>query len=151
MERIAQLRLGVSRFNLIPFGTTIPPEERDPDLTGKLRLEWPGILAWMIDGCLQWQDRGLDPPKAVTDATAAYLEAEDAMGAWLQECCAINAHHSDTSAALYASWKSWAERAGEKPWSQKRFAQTLEARGFAPRRTKTERRYQGLMLLGGTQ
>jgi len=139
------------RFNLIPFGTTIPPEERDPDLTEKLRLEWPGILAWMIDGCLQWQERGLDPPKAVTDATTAYLDAEDAMGAWLQECCAVNAHHSDTSAALYASWKTWAECAGEKPGSQKRFAQTLEARGFAPRRTKSERRYEGLMLLGGTQ
>ena len=136
------------RFNLIPFGTTIPPEERDPGLTEKLRLEWPGILAWMIDGCLQWQERGLDPPKAVTDATTAYLEAEDAMGAWLQECCAINARHSEASAALYGSWKAWAERAGEKPGSQKRFAQTLEARGFTPRRTKTERRFEGLMVMG---
>jgi len=39
------------RFNLVPFATTIPSEERDPELTEKLRNEWPGILAWLIQGC----------------------------------------------------------------------------------------------------
>jgi putative DNA primase/helicase len=37
------------RFNLIPFTVTIPSEERDPDLSEKLKAELPGILAWMID------------------------------------------------------------------------------------------------------
>ena len=43
------------RVNLIPFTVTIPPEERDRQLGDKLKAEWPGILQWMIDGCLQWQ------------------------------------------------------------------------------------------------
>ena len=28
----------------------------------KLKAEWPGILAWMIEGCLEWQKEGLRPP-----------------------------------------------------------------------------------------
>jgi putative DNA primase/helicase len=66
------------RLNLIPFGVTIPPGERDKDLPTKLDAECPGILQWMIDGCLAWQRIGLAAPAVVTDATKAYLEAEDA-------------------------------------------------------------------------
>jgi putative DNA primase/helicase len=51
------------RFHLVPFNVTIPPEQRDKSLGDRLRTEWPGILAWMIDGCLQWQERGLAPPE----------------------------------------------------------------------------------------
>jgi hypothetical protein len=69
------------RFNLIPFTVTIPPEERDPNLGEKLKAEWPAILQWMIDGCLDWQKQGLAPPQAVTAATDAYMEAQDAIGA----------------------------------------------------------------------
>src|SRR5262249_36928820 len=64
------------RFHLVPFSVVIPPEQRDKSLGDRLRSEWPGILAWMIDGCIEWQRCGLAPPEAVTSATAAYLEAE---------------------------------------------------------------------------
>ena len=59
------------RFHLLPFVVTIPSAERDPDLRNKLRAEWPGILTWMIEGCLEWQDKGLLPPAAVLNATDA--------------------------------------------------------------------------------
>ena len=48
------------RFNLVPFNVTIPDgSERDPELKGKLKAEYPGILAWMVRGCLDWQENGL--------------------------------------------------------------------------------------------
>ena len=81
------------RFNLIPFTVTIPAEERDKDLGDKLKAEWPGILQWMIDGCVDWQERGLAPPEVVTAATAAYLEAQDSIAAWLDECCELRCQH----------------------------------------------------------
>src|SRR5271155_4119772 len=62
------------RFHLIPFAVTIPPKERDGELTEKLKSEWPGILGWIIEGALEWKTEGLRPPAAVIDATAAYLE-----------------------------------------------------------------------------
>ena len=75
------------RLHLIPFSVTIPAEERDTDLPDKLKAELPGILAWMIQGCFDWQRIGLAPPKVVTDATASYLEAEDALAAWIDDSC----------------------------------------------------------------
>jgi putative DNA primase/helicase len=46
------------RFHLIPFAVTIPPEHRDKNLADKLKPEWPAILRWMADGCLEWQRIG---------------------------------------------------------------------------------------------
>ena len=59
----------------------------DKHLAERTKAEWPGILAWMIEGCLEWQRIGLSPPKAVTDATERYLESEDMLGEWMDECC----------------------------------------------------------------
>ncbi len=63
-------------LNLVPFTVTIPKAERDPTLPEKLKAEWPGILAWAIEGCLEWQRIGLAPPPAVQAATASYLADE---------------------------------------------------------------------------
>lgn len=71
------------RLHLIPFAITIPPDQRDHDLGQKLRAEWGGILQWAIQGCVEWLVSGLNPPKAVRDATEAYLLAEDAFAAWI--------------------------------------------------------------------
>src|SRR4029078_595657 len=74
------------RFNLIPFSVTIPPSERDEMLPDKLKAELPGILAWMIDGCTRWLEGGLSAPEIVPAATNAYLEEEDAVSAWIEDC-----------------------------------------------------------------
>jgi putative DNA primase/helicase len=47
------------RLLLVPFVVQIPSAERDPHLARKLELEWPAILRWCIDGCLEWQRIGL--------------------------------------------------------------------------------------------
>ncbi len=134
------------RFHLIPFTVTIPPQERDPNLAVELKAEWPGISQWMIDGCLAWQQHGLCPPPAVVEATAAYLEAEDALSAWIDECCTRDADAWTASNTLFSSWKAWAERAGEFVGSSKRFAQNLETRGFHPHRKTNGRGFQGLVV-----
>jgi putative DNA primase/helicase len=137
------------RFNLVPFTVTIPSEERDKHLAERLRAEWPGILAWMIEGCIDWQERGLAPPRVVADATAAYLESEDAVSAWIEDCATRDANAFTKSAQLFASWSEWATKSGEFVGSQKRFSQTLETRGFIADRDRTlGRGFRGLRLLG---
>jgi P4 family phage/plasmid primase-like protien len=121
------------RFHLVPFTVTIPPAERDPSLADRLKTEWPGILQWAVDGLLEWQLTGLAPPRAVLDATDQYLSDQDTLGQWLEERCAVDPRYSASSSALYTSWKTWTEAAGEHPGSLKRLSQALTERGFKNR------------------
>src|SRR5262249_15300766 len=114
------------RFNLIPFTVTIPKDERDESLGDRLKAELPGIMAWAIDGCLEWLKSGLAPPAVVQEATAAYLESEDALAAWIEDVGEQDPEAWESSLALYGSWKAWAERAGEHAGSQKKFTLRLD-------------------------
>jgi len=140
------------RFHLIPFEQSISDDAKDESLPDKLREEWPGILAWMIEGCLEWQEQGLRPPQRVTDATAAYLTAEDSYGAWIEEACSIGDRQWDSSATLYSSWATFAKRAGEDPGTRKAFAKELSKRGFASAKNSTGniRGFRGLSVLADT-
>jgi putative DNA primase/helicase len=120
------------RFNLIPFNLKLPIERRDKNLPENLRAEWPGILQWAIEGCLEWQRVGLAPPRAVIDATAEYLSGEDALARWLEECCIVDRTLELGSTPLFQSWKAWADGAGEFAGSQKRFSQLMQSKRFEP-------------------
>jgi P4 family phage/plasmid primase-like protien len=140
------------RLNLVPFTVTIPAEERDPNLPEKLRAEFPGILSWAIEGCLAWQQHGLNPPAVVLNATAEYLAAEDALGLWLEERCTIDRRAWTSSGSLFADWTAWCERSGERAGSKKRFGEQLEARGFQPDKTTGGKRgYIGISLAEDSQ
>jgi putative DNA primase/helicase len=133
------------RFNLIPFIVTIPPRERDRKLGDKLQHELPGILAWIVEGTAAWRRFGLCPPLVVTEATAAYLEAEDAIAAWLEDCCE-RAEAFTTSTCLFRSWSDWANANGELAGSIKRLVAALEARGFTPGRREYGRGFEDIKL-----
>ena len=118
------------RLNLVPFTVTIPPAERDTGLPDKLKAEWSGILQWVIEGCLEWQAKGLAPPAAVLVATDNYLQAEDAISNWIRERCKRIEYGGTQSSRLYSDWCIWSKAAGEDPGSQKRFSQALEDKGY---------------------
>ena len=109
------------RLNLVPFAVTIPPAERDLRLPEKLGAEWPAILRWAIDGCLEWRRRGLDQPQAVRAATDEYLADEDVFARWLGEFCQRTAWCHETTAELFASWRKYCEQTGEQAGTEKRF------------------------------
>lgn len=134
------------RLHLILFGATISAAMRDHGLAEKLKNEWPGILQWMIGGCLAWQAEGLSPPFAVLEATSSYLETEDTLGQWLTEYCEHQQQplRWQPISQLYESWRAWADKAGELTGSQKQFSQALEARGFAYKRKANGRGFEGL-------
>jgi putative DNA primase/helicase len=134
------------RMNLLPFTVTIPPEQRDPELKEKLKVEWPGILWWVIEGCMMWQQQRLSPPKTVVDATADYLESEDTLATWIEECCLVRKDTHEQTSMLWDSWRCWAERAGEYLGSQKWFSSRMEDRGFELDKRLGQRCIVGLRL-----
>src|SRR5262245_18902720 len=103
----------------------------------------------MIDGCLEWQRRGLAPPAVVVEATSAYLDAEDMLNTWIAECCDVGTSYKSTNAHLFASWKCWAEGASEPVGTQRQLPSRLEEKGFTRFRNKAARGLVGLRICPG--
>jgi putative DNA primase/helicase len=115
------------RINLAPF--LYKPPQQDKQLEAKLREEGPGILRWMVEGCLDWQMNGLVRPDVVVSATANYFSEQDTVHQWVEELCELDPRQSDTLAILFKSWSDYAMENGEKPGTTKWFSQTLARLG----------------------
>ncbi len=115
------------RINLAPF--LYKPPHQDKQLESKLREEGPGILRWMVEGCLDWQMNGLVRPDVVLSATADYFSEQDTVHQWVEELCELGPRQSDTLAVLFKSWSDYALANGEKPGTTKWFSQTLARLG----------------------
>lgn len=132
------------RVRLIPFKRTFKPEERDPALLDKLKAEAPHILAWMVEGCMDWQRRGLaDVPATIQQATGEYQEEQDLIGRWLAECCKLSPRDETPSTELYANYKNWCLDNGLRPASNVSLGRRLSERGFNSRKS------HGRMIWGG--
>jgi len=121
------------RIMLIPFLVTIPDEEQDKELLQKLRAELPGILAWAVRGCLEWQKIGLCPPPEVLAATKEYQEESDPLKDFLEDCCIVKKGLMVLCASLYNSYHSYCEANGYKVkdiWSSCLLRQTAKRAGF---------------------
>jgi len=136
------------RIHLVPFEVKIPEERKDKDLPDKLRAELPGILAWLVAGCLDWQQGGLRVPAPVRSATASYRAEMDTLGDFLADCCVVVSHARVKASALYTRYTQFADEQGEKlTLSQKAFGTQLKERGFSNERTKQGYVWTGLGLL----
>ena len=134
------------RIKMAPFDVKISDADRDKELQEKLKAEWPGILAWMIEGCLMWQREGLVTPAAVEAATKDYLKAEDALGRWIEDCCKVDKNAQETHARLFGSWSMWSSRNNEYVGTSKRFTQMMLDRGFESQRIGGNAGFAGLKL-----
>src|SRR5262249_9456043 len=131
------------RIKLVPFTVTIPEQEKDKDLGEKLKAERPGILAWAVRGCLDWQRDGLDEPEEVREATAAYRAEQDHVQNFLDECCVRSPHAKVKALALHEAFR---RRSGEKDFDTKVFAALLRDKGFEDRRSNTGVFWHGIGL-----
>ena len=94
---------------------------------------------------------GLAPPETVLAATASYFENQDLFSQWIEEKCDAepgNEFKTATSAALFASWSSYAKAAGDVAGSRTSFARLLERRRFEPYRQghDSARAWRGIRL-----
>jgi putative DNA primase/helicase len=116
------------RFNLVGF--SFIPSKVDKKLTTTLKGEGPGILRWMIDGCLDWQKSGLTRPAIITRDTEEYLDGQDHFKSWCDEYTKL---HPGTTIGtptnrLFASWRSFAEGRNVKVGRESELIQKLVGR-----------------------
>lgn len=126
------------RMRLIPFAHKIPEAEKDKSLPAKLRKETPGILRWIVDGCLLWQKSGLAVPEAVTQATKEYRAAEDTLGRFIDDKCFVGGAARVTTSELYKALENWCIEDGEFKISKRLMVDRLLERGFQPDRIGAE-------------
>ena len=134
------------RILLVPFAVTFTDAQKDRALPQKLRAELPGILAWAVRGCLEWQRGGLRPPKVVTAATDAYRAEQDVVGRFIADRCVVIEQAKAKAGDLYTAFREWAQEQGEPDMSGRRFGEALSERGFRQLRTNAARWWSGVGL-----
>ncbi len=132
------------RLRIVPF--IHKPAVTNPYLADELREEWPEILRWMIEGCIDWHQNGLTTTAAIAGATAEYFEEQDLVGQWMEEYDVEpgNKHKSSVPTDLYQSWRSFAEKAGVPPGAQRSFSDKLKAKGLTKGKSNGVRYWYGI-------
>lgn len=123
------------RLRLIPFEQTFKAGgNRIKDLEGQLLSEADGILAWLVEGCLEWQRRGLDPPSRIVAETDRYKRECNGLDDFLDDCCLRDPTSTIPKADVFNAYLDWCKRGGERDaLGRKGFSQRLLGMGFSDR------------------
>lgn len=103
------------RLLFIPFMVSFVEDPQKPNekladhrIADKIcQQEAPGVLAWIVEGYLQYLAVGLSPPKIVTDATAKYIQEEDLIAYFLGQVTTEEAVGFVTSKDIYDVYRQW--------------------------------------------
>jgi putative DNA primase/helicase len=99
------------RVKLVPFLEQIPEKERinKADMDAALFAEAPGVLAWMVQGAIDYLEAGLREPAPVVEATLALRRDSDVYGEFLDSACDITGKETDriTADELIRAFNFW--------------------------------------------
>jgi putative DNA primase/helicase len=133
------------RPRLIPFTVKIPDAKKDPRLLDRLKAELPGILRWAVEGCLAWQQGGLQDPPEVMAAGQAYRREMDLIGQFLAECCTMQPTRPEVRTQSQVLYEAFCAYAGEA-FTQTMFSRQLKERGFITSASNGRAYWQGIGL-----
>jgi putative DNA primase/helicase len=134
------------RIKLVPFNVRIPEEEQDKHLDEKLEAELSGVLAWAVEGCLEWQREGLTEPDEVRSATESYKEEMDPLARFIEECCVFSPDLRTPAKDLTVAYRIWVRENGEQELPWREVISKLKTHGCESLRTNTERGWIGIGL-----
>lgn len=142
------------RLKLVPFDITIPEADQDKRLLEKLVGEWPGILAWAVKGCIDWQQHGLDEPKEVKAATDNYRDEQNTVGEFKDEyLCVVNPDAWTSRREVRAAYTHWCKETGLSKVDVNGLYERLVKLGFEDKYSKedgkTGRGFKGFSILRG--
>ena len=112
-------------------GETGPIElKQDKGLPAMLKAESEGILAWAVQGCLDWQRAGLRIPESVRASTEEYRHEQDALGRFVSECCVTGLTCKVKFSSLFDALERWANDGGDNLPSRRFVGGWLKDGGF---------------------
>lgn len=113
------------RIKIIPFNIQIPKEKVDKKLEYKLKAEYTGILNWIVQGAIMWQQEGLEDPEAVRQVIENYRAEMDPLDAFLEECCTTGQNYSIKAREMYDAYHEWAKESEEYKMSLNKFGREM--------------------------
>jgi putative DNA primase/helicase len=126
----------------IPFEQSFTGEKADLSLQEKLDAEAVGILVWAVQGYLQYQKVGLNPPAKVIDATNEYREEQDKLVDFIGENnIRLGEQFKIKAGELYKIYTEWAKSAGIGEWhllSQPTFSRLVLARDGVTKKARND-------------
>lgn len=120
------------RLAVVNFERQFKDSEQDTTLKSRLRNEAPGILNWIIQGCIKWQSKNLkQQPTKVRDAVAQYRHQEDEMGSFIASCLKKTKGLRVDKKDVFMSYKEWADSQGiNHQKTQRQLSKELSEKGF---------------------
>ena len=136
------------RVCLIPFNARFEGDKADKDIEVKLNAEAPGILRWLVEGCLRWQKEGLNPPPIVLAATDEYRQESDVLAEFLDDKFSFEDGAEVGGADAVLAYGAWcdARRMDKDERLGSRTLLGLLAKRYPKKKTKKGRFYLGLRL-----
>lgn len=126
------------RIVLIPFTAQIPEEKIDRNLGYKLRKELPQIARWAVEGCMLWQQEGLQQPKCIKAATEGYRTEMDALKQFCEDCVEavqdINYAPGIKANELFEVYRRWAVDNNAFEMTSTRFGREISKRYMKAKR-----------------
>jgi putative DNA primase/helicase len=119
------------RLTLVPFNYKVPEGERIAGFRDKLvEEEGSGILNWMIEGCLDYQWQGLNPPDVVIEAKAKFQREANRVALFIDECTVEHGDSQISLQELRSLFEVWAKENGFRSMGRNLFSEELGILGY---------------------
>lgn len=122
------------RVKLVPWSRYFAPSERDPKLNLKLLHEAEGIIAWAVQGAVQWyRDGGLGDPGTIRNATEQYRTDSDKLAGFIPGVYTPDPDSRVEAKKLFEAFRTYADETNERQlqhWSSTAFYRALAERGY---------------------
>lgn len=101
------------RLDIVEFNNNVPDEEIDKELTEKLLAEKPQILGWALQGCIEWQERGLEQPQSVKDTIEQYKLENNVVLDFISNYTTESSYNKVLVSDIFTAYMSWARSVNE--------------------------------------
>jgi putative DNA primase/helicase len=124
--RIVETDEGIwDKLFLLEFDRYFAPHERDKKLREKLFACAPGVLNWMIEGCLEWQRDGLKVPECVRAFTEKFRADQNVLAHFIEDEAVLGDHLTTQKTPMYMRYQGWAKDHGEFVMTSTEFAERM--------------------------
>ena len=121
------------------------PNEHKVDkfLDDKLQAEMSGVLAWLVQGCLEWQEhKSFLIPDSVRYSTDTYRDEADIIGKFIKEMLVIEEGTKCYSVRIRQLYEQWITEEGSK-LNKRNFARKMKSK-FTRKRDGKGYYYEGV-------